>query len=141
MAEIDEKGRDSSFGSKAPEKETTTENKAALEDLEPEKTSSEETAGFEPIRPSQKNRRLSIDTISTLRRERSNNGWGVDNLEEGKVGGSIIAPYNLPNPDAPHDPFEVGWDNGDDDELCPRSMPTWRKWVIVGITSVGSFCV
>lgn len=118
------------------------------------KTSTNEPASFEPIRshhPNSKSktpsltqkRRLSTGTIDTLRRERSNNGWGVDDIEADAAGSGIIAPFNLPDPDAAveHDPFEVGWENGDDDEMCPRSMPLWRKWVIVGITSVGSFCV
>ncbi len=91
--------------------------------------------------------RLSIETLSTLRRERSNNGWGVDNIEEDAAGaGGVVAPYNHPASaaaaaDAVADPFEVGWEGGDADPLCPRAMPGWRKWLIVGITSVGSFCV
>jgi hypothetical protein len=39
------------------------------------------------------------------------------------------------------DPFEVGWDGGDDDPLCPRSMAVKRKWSIVLITCFGSLCV
>lgn len=39
------------------------------------------------------------------------------------------------------DPFEVTWDNGDDDPLNPRSMRTSRKWLIVVITCFGSLCV
>lgn len=125
-------------------KNDTRPNPPADANADPEKASSEDTAGFAPIRTAQgaRNRRLSIDTISTLRRERSNNGYGVDDVEEDQAGGGgIIAPYLHPDPDAPRDPFEVGWDNGDNDALCPRSMPTWRKWIIIGITSVGSFCV
>jgi hypothetical protein len=52
------------------------------------------------------------------------------------------APAGLTETEPPaRDPFEVGWENGDQDPLCPRSMKTWRKWTIVLITSCGSFCV
>ena len=36
--------------------------------------------------------------------------------------------------------FTVGWD-GDDDPLCPRSMPYFHKWVIVSVVSTGSLLV
>ena len=143
---------------------------------DPEKTNSRT---FEPIRPGNTaarpashnggTRRLSAETIETLRRERSNNGWGCDDIEADAAGGTI-APYNHPggkmkkkggggesgggsssstdgagDGDADAgvvvDPFEVGWEGGDSDPLCPRSFPTWRKWLIIAITSVGSFCV
>ncbi|EPE03904.1 fluconazole resistance protein 1 [Ophiostoma piceae UAMH 11346] len=39
------------------------------------------------------------------------------------------------------DPFEVAWDGGDADPLCPRSMSTARKWLIVFVTCFGSSCV
>ncbi len=81
-------------------------------------------------------------------RSRSNNGWGVDALEP-----EDLADLDLAGDDrASHlengspaqdekDPFEVGWDDGDNDPLNPRSMPLWRKWSIIIITSFGSFCV
>ncbi|CCC12970.1 unnamed protein product [Sordaria macrospora k-hell] len=37
--------------------------------------------------------------------------------------------------------FEVGWEGGDSDPLNPRSLATWRKWIIIGVLSVGSFAV
>ena len=145
---------------------------------------------YEPIRPAsgagagtrtgrptasseRSRRRLSAETIETLRRERSNNGWGCDDVEADAAGGSI-APYHHPGPASgsdgpgfgsdgtaakgvaggdgekgvpaagaavPPDPFLVGWEGGDSDPLCPRSFATWRKWLIIAITSVGSFCV
>jgi hypothetical protein len=102
-----------------------------------EKVSTE--TGFEPIRAGPDRRRLSYETASSLRRERSNNGWGVDDVEEDAAGGEV-APYNHPSAED-HDPYEVGWDGGDSDPLCPRSFPAWRKWLIICITSIGSFCV
>ncbi|KLP07502.1 Uncharacterized protein LW94_3226 [Fusarium fujikuroi] len=37
--------------------------------------------------------------------------------------------------------FEVEWENGDQDPLCPRSFGKWRKWVIVFVISFASLCV
>ncbi|KAK4105190.1 MFS general substrate transporter [Parathielavia hyrcaniae] len=126
------------------EKTTTSRSRPPTPDAAP--------LGFEPIRPAPgphssshtPRRRLSAETVDTLRRERSNNGWGCDDIEEDAAGaGGSVAPYNHPPPSAAaeRDPFEVGWDGGDADPLCPRSFPLWRKWMIIVITSVGSFCV
>ncbi|KAK4154357.1 major facilitator superfamily domain-containing protein [Chaetomidium leptoderma] len=143
---------------------TTNEQENSSSSTDPEKrsSSSNDGGGFAPIRPgtttslNTRQRRLSIETIDTLRRERSNNGWGCDDMEEDAAGtGGVIAPYNHSSSNPPdgaaaeaaaaeavvHDPFEVGWEGGDSDPLCPRSFPEWRKWMIIGITSVGSFCV
>jgi hypothetical protein len=106
-----------------------------------EKSETSSATRFEPIKAVSHHRR-STETLSTLRRERSNNGWGVDDIDETPSRpGSIIAPYNHPSQAGEHDEFEVGWEGGDSDPLSPRSMPTWRKWVIIVITSIGSFCV
>ena len=126
--------------SKSPSHTTLTDRPSAEE--EEEQDEKQKTTTFAPLRPANAPRRLSIETLSTLRRERSNNGWGVDDIEEDAAGaGGVIAPYNHPAAAEDVDPFEVGWEGGDADPLCPRAMPQWRKWVIVGITSVGSFCV
>lgn len=135
------------------------------QDPDPEKVSTSSTTDdkaaavglFEPIRAapgtandnnnvSSARRRLSVDTVSTLRRERSNNGWGVDDIEDSAADAdAVAAPYNSHHGPASGaadaDPFEVGWDGGDADPLCPRSFPAWRKWLIIAVTSVGSFCV
>jgi hypothetical protein len=39
------------------------------------------------------------------------------------------------------DPFEVGWENGENDPMNPRSKSKTAKWAIVLICSVASFCV
>ena len=39
------------------------------------------------------------------------------------------------------DPYEVGWDDGDNDPLNPRSKSHIRKWFIVILCSVASLCV
>jgi hypothetical protein len=72
----------------------------------------------------------------------SNNGYGCDDAEA--CSGDSTTPDGenpTDNESAEKDPFEIGWDGGDSDPMCPRSMPLWRKWVIVGMTSFGSFCV
>jgi len=110
---------------------TTDPEKGSVDDVE--------TAGFEPIRT----RPASIATrnsrhSSALSRERSYNGYGVDDDDEDEE-----QLEDAPPGGAPHekDPYEVGWDNGDSDPNNPRSMLHWRKWSIVIITSIGSFCV
>ena len=85
----------------------------------------EDRVDAEPVRP------VSGRSSKSLSRTRSNNGYGVDDLDDEAA--LETAPQS--------DPFEVGWEGGDDDPLCPRSMKTWRKWTIVAITSSGSFCV
>ncbi|KAK4034418.1 major facilitator superfamily domain-containing protein [Parachaetomium inaequale] len=163
---MDEKAhRQPDFGSHpsrsdTDEAETLTTQGGGEGKTDPEKLSSSSSTNFEPIRPGGRPasrpvsrtgaRRLSADTIDTLRRERSNNGWGCDDIEADAAGGSV-APYNHPSGSnaaagdaadgGERDPFEVGWEGGDSDPLCPRSFPTWRKWLIIAITSVGSFCV
>ncbi|CAH0034067.1 unnamed protein product [Clonostachys rhizophaga] len=37
--------------------------------------------------------------------------------------------------------LQVGWDDGDDDPLCPRSFSKPKKWMIVTIVSMACFCV
>ena len=101
-------------------------------------TVAEET--YEPIRSVHPSRlrtprsRSHSRSIRSLDRMRSNNGYGVDDLEESSddVEGQ---------PAHDKDPFEVAWEGGDNDPACPRSMPAWRKWLIVFVTSFGSFCV
>ena len=146
MTEVDEKERQPASSPEHSDGETATiapgaaSHPTSVTGPEDDEKLALET-GFEPIRPAPSQpRRLSIDTLSTLRRERSNNGWGVDDIEDDAAGAAAAAA--APGPDAPEvDPFEVGWENGDADEMCPRSFPTWRKWLIIAITSVGSVCV
>lgn len=56
-----------------------------------------------------------------------------------EAAGASIADEALPV--AEKDPFEVTWDGGDADPLCPRSINILRKWLIVGITCLGAACV
>lgn len=114
---------------------TSNPEKDSLDDVE--------SAGFEPIRT--RTRPASVATRNSrhstvLSRERSNNGYGVDDDEDDSDQPSDDASPDAALP-AAKDPYEVGWDNGDADPHNPRSLPGWRKWSIVIITSVGSFCV
>ncbi|PNP60175.1 hypothetical protein THARTR1_00199 [Trichoderma harzianum] len=68
-----------------------------------------------------------------LDRTRSQNGYGVsDEQSNDKTleAGQPVA-----------DPYEVGWDNADNDPLCPRSFNKARKWLIVLICAGGSLTV
>ncbi|OAA65207.1 major facilitator superfamily transporter multidrug resistance [Niveomyces insectorum RCEF 264] len=60
--------------------------------------------------------------------------------EEASPGQDAIVSPSVPSP-SEKDPYEVVWDGGDADPLCPRSMSTWRKWMLVAITCMGSTCV
>ena len=95
---------------------------------------------YEPIRSATASRirlprsRSHSRSVRSLDRMRSNNGYGVDDLDE-----TSDDVEGQPNEDK--DPFEVTWEGGDQDPLCPRGMALWRKWLIVCTTSFGSFCV
>lgn len=75
----------------------------------------------------------------SLSRTRSNNGYGCDedrnSAEEGEVADVEAGGQSE------KDPFEVRWDGGDSDPMCPRSMSMARKWLIVIIVSASSLCV
>ncbi|KAK2014201.1 major facilitator superfamily transporter [Colletotrichum eremochloae] len=96
-------------------------------------------SGFEPIRTGA---RSSTPTRSSRRspslsRPRSHNGYSCDDYEhtddspqrEGEAA------------EKRSDPYEVAFDGGDSDPMCPRSMGKFRKWLIVSIVSCASFCV
>ncbi|KAL7810193.1 MFS general substrate transporter [Trichoderma gracile] len=75
-------------------------------------------------------------TREDLGRTRSQNGYGVEDERDDDAAAAAEAGTQ---PDK--DPFEVGWDGGDNDPLCPRSFSKARKWMIVLICAVGSFTV
>jgi hypothetical protein len=97
------------------------------------------TKEFEPISGThsrtQPRARAGSMSLRSMSRTRSNNGYGCDDNEEDdtteeEAGGATEK-----------DPFEVHWDNGDEDPLCPRSMSLARKWLVVIIVSASSLCV
>ncbi|RYP70139.1 hypothetical protein DL771_005651 [Monosporascus sp. 5C6A] len=93
----------------------------------------------EPTRTSSRvsARRPSLSTISSVTRVRSQNGHGCADLEES---GELEDVPSQDRPELEKDSFEVSWD-GDDDPMCPRSLPLFRKWAMVVIIGMGSFCV
>jgi hypothetical protein len=74
-------------------------------------------------------------SIRSVSRTRSQNGFGCD--EDSENGNAVDTECGV----AEKDPFEVGWGNGDSDPLNPRSWGTVKKWLIVIICSLSSFCV
>ncbi|KAJ4861637.1 major facilitator superfamily domain-containing protein [Trichoderma breve] len=68
-----------------------------------------------------------------LDRTRSQNGYGVSDEQRGDKALEAGQPQT--------DPYEVGWDDGDNDPLCPRSFNKARKWLIVLICACGSLTV
>ncbi|KAH0529208.1 hypothetical protein TsFJ059_003978 [Trichoderma semiorbis] len=68
-----------------------------------------------------------------LDRTRSQNGYGVSDEQRGEKALEAGQPQT--------DPYEVGWDDGDNDPLCPRSFNKARKWLIVLICACGSLTV
>ncbi|EFQ30237.1 major facilitator superfamily transporter [Colletotrichum graminicola] len=96
-------------------------------------------SGFEPIRTgaisSASTRSARHSRSRSLSRPRSHNGYSCDDYEHGDdspQGG--VAEKEV-------DPYEVAFDGGDSDPMCPRSMGKFRKWLVVSIVSCASFCV
>ncbi|KAK2029253.1 major facilitator superfamily transporter [Colletotrichum zoysiae] len=95
-------------------------------------------SGFEPIRAGAASRAStsSARRPRSLSRPRSHNGYSCDD-------------YQHEDDDSPRegaaekeaDPYEVAFDGGDSDPMCPRSMSTFRKWLVVSIVSCASLCV
>ncbi|KAL7938497.1 major facilitator superfamily domain-containing protein [Trichoderma chlorosporum] len=72
-------------------------------------------------------------SMRDLDRERSQNGYGVSDEHRSDKEVEAGQPEK--------DPYEVGWDDGDNDPLCPRSFNKGRKWLIVLICACGSLTV
>lgn len=98
----------------------------------------EDEAGFAPIHTADLPNPISRKTThsQSIARVRSNNGYGVsENVRvKGETGDEESEEFET-------NPFEVGWDGGDNDPECPRSMTKLKKWTIACIVCGGSFCV
>lgn len=68
----------------------------------------------------------------SIQRIRSQNGYGCDDDARSS---------DDEQGDEEKDPFEVGWDGGENDPMNPRSKSKAAKWAIVLICSLASFCV
>ncbi|KAG8170129.1 hypothetical protein KVR01_000874 [Diaporthe batatas] len=85
---------------------------------------------------------------SSMSRVRSHNGYGCDGDDYDEPGssgedsgGDTEKGGRAAGEARDRDPFEVGFEGGNADPWNPRSMGLARKWAIVGLTSLGSFCV
>lgn len=90
-----------------------------------------EDPGFEPIRTGTAGTR-SLRNSRSMSRTRSHNGYSCDDYQPSD---------DTPQTEPEKDPFEVSFDGGDSDPMCPRSMKNAKKWLIVSIVSCASFCV
>lgn len=117
-------------------------------DVEREATQPQDTGKveqFEPIQPTvsrgaglgRPSSRASSASKRTIGRIRSQNGYGISDETDEKNN----SPGDDQNGTPEKDPFEVGWDGGDNDPMCPRSFKKSRKWMITLIVSCCSFCV
>jgi hypothetical protein len=93
---------------------------------------------FAPIAngPSKINRQDSQSRSRPLSRTRSNNGYGCDDNDDMTTDLEIAGDSGVEK-----DPFEVHWEDGDNDPSNPRSMSLARKWLVVIIVSASSLCV
>jgi hypothetical protein len=79
------------------------------------------------------------NSLRSMTRVRSNNGYGCDDTEDSSQEdeiGDVEAGGQVEK-----DPFEVHWDGGDSDPMNPRSRSMGRKWLVVLIVSASSLCV
>lgn len=104
----------------------------------------------------------SLRSLRSISHARSNNGYGCDELpdEDVDVDDNKDSPYSSSDPESggacgsssgggavttgnTKNPFEVQFDRSGTmaDPWNPRSMSTPRKWLIVTLSSSGSFCV
>ncbi|KAL6361733.1 hypothetical protein LRP88_05208 [Fusarium phalaenopsidis] len=84
---------------------------------------------FAPIQSTSRISKTQSRAEDALQHIRSQNGYSCDPDEDSQTD------------ETEKDPFEVGFENGDQDPLCPRSFGKARKWIIVFIVSFASFCV
>ncbi|KAI8674965.1 MFS domain-containing protein [Fusarium keratoplasticum] len=89
----------------------------------------ENAPAFAPIQSTSRISKTQSRAEDALQHTRSQNGYSCDPDEDSQTD------------ETEKDPFEVGFENGDQDPLCPRSFGKARKWIIVFIVSFASFCV
>ncbi|KAJ0369898.1 hypothetical protein COL154_001704 [Colletotrichum chrysophilum] len=104
--------------------EKAESGRSSSADNDDETIAAEDDATFQRIRTGAS---AGARSLRSLSRNRSNNGYGVDDLDSSD---------DSPSQEPEKDPFEVSFDGGDSDPMCPRSMSKLRKWVIVSIVSL-----
>ncbi|KAB8222991.1 major facilitator superfamily domain-containing protein [Aspergillus novoparasiticus] len=77
---------------------------------------------------------------ATYHHSNSRSSWGSEQFSQDKYGEYPATRVEGTLPRADHGPYEVSFD-GDQDPMCPRSMSSVRKWVIVLIVCTGTLCV
>ncbi|QMW38836.1 hypothetical protein G4B11_002072 [Aspergillus flavus] len=77
---------------------------------------------------------------ATYHHSNSRSSWGSEGFSQDKCGEYPDAREEGTLPRADYGPYEVSFD-GDQDPMCPRSMSSVRKWVIVLIVCTGTLCV
>lgn len=94
-----------------------------------------------PIRPTQ-SRSIVARTASrgsrplSLHRTRSQNGYGCDDNQSVDNDAADVEQGNEEK-----DPYEVGWEDGENDPMNPKNKKKAMKWVIVLICATASLCV
>ncbi|KAB8255474.1 major facilitator superfamily domain-containing protein [Aspergillus pseudonomiae] len=79
-------------------------------------------------------------TSATFNHSNSRSSWGSGRFSPEKCGEHPDARVEGGLARTGHGPFEVSFDS-DQDPMCPRSMSSARKWVIVLIVCTGTLCV
>jgi hypothetical protein len=127
MADINEKERDEGI---FPDPTDGPAHSLPAKDFAPISTNASKIA-------SRSNSRNRPNSLRSLTKARSNNGYGCDDTNDSSQedDGDVEAGRQE------KDPWEVKWDGGDNDPANPRSMTMARRWLIVIIVSASSLCV
>jgi hypothetical protein len=127
MADINEKERDEGT---FPDPTDDPAHSLPAKDFAPISTNASKIA-------SRSNSRTRPNSLRSLTKARSNNGYGCDDTNDSSQedDGDVEAGRQE------KDPWEVKWDGGDNDPANPRSMTMARRWLIVIIVSASSLCV
>jgi hypothetical protein len=127
MADINEKERDEGI---FPDPTDDPAHSLPPKDFAPISTNASKIA-------SRSNSRNRPNSLRSLTKARSNNGYGCDDTNDSSQedDGDVEAGRQE------KDPWEVKWDGGDNDPANPRSMTMARRWLIVIIVSASSLCV
>jgi hypothetical protein len=127
MADINEKEREEGI---FPDPTGDRAHSLPAKDFAPISTNASKIA-------SRSNSRNRPNSLRSLTKARSNNGYGCDDTNDSSQedDGDVEAGRQE------KDPWEVKWDGGENDPANPRSMTMARRWLIVIIVSASSLCV
>jgi hypothetical protein len=121
MAEIEEKQEDiSPHGTNASE-DSPQQMEKEYDAIRAPRSTTQSRANSRPV------------SLRSISRVRSQNGYGCDDQDSENA---VDAETQTEK-----DPYEVGWEDGDNDPLNPRRKSKAMKWLIVIICSMASLCV